>query len=543
MSRIYRTLGTVAMTPKGEYDSSAYYEKLDIVTYNGSSYVAIQSTNGNLPTNTAYWQLLAQKGAKTYNTVAEMKADTDLKDGMSAQTLGYYSVNDGGGATYKITNTDSQTEYQEELNSGLYATLIINDYITPEMFGAVGDGTHDDTVAIQSVFNTGRNVILNKSYKCTSNINIVDARELTISGINYNKSALKFVNESFLNIGSNSNVNELRLNNFSILGDRTQEAVLKINYVTNVMLNQINIAEGGEYLLELNHADIVFIDKCTFAGSNVLNIWQPCKGIKVTDGNPIYISNCNIWNLSMFVDIIGLTRTVTLTNNWIEFVNIIINSEDTTQNHMNLIVSNNNITWPSHGDISFSNAKVINLDNIDDGFDSLLCVKNNNIIFYTDNPIKTLIELKTFPGQCNVYIENNIMFTRLSQINSYALIVDSARNTKLHYSSTTNADAGLGCVTSGVTFSNESPRVYNIKNINIASTGSDTTYPSLMSDGQIWYENGDMFIRASSTTKTVPVSQGEEIALIPDTSTVTTADTAAKLNALISILKRTKIVR
>lgn len=149
MSRIYRTLGTVAMTPKGEYDSSAYYERLDIVIYNGSSYVAIQSTNGNLPTNTTYWQLLAQKGAKTYNTVAEMKADTDLKDGMSAQTLGYYSVNDGGGATYKITSTESQNEYQEELENGLYATLIINGEVNPNQFGAYGDDIHDDSEAIQ----------------------------------------------------------------------------------------------------------------------------------------------------------------------------------------------------------------------------------------------------------------------------------------------------------------------------------------------------------------------------------------------------------
>ena len=62
MSRIYRTCGIVAMTPKGEYDSSAYYERLNVVTYNGSSYVAIQNTHGNLPTNTTYWQLLAHSG-------------------------------------------------------------------------------------------------------------------------------------------------------------------------------------------------------------------------------------------------------------------------------------------------------------------------------------------------------------------------------------------------------------------------------------------------------------------------------------------------
>lgn len=58
MSRIYKTLGTVAMTPKGEYDSSAYYEYLNIVVYEGSSYVAKQSAHGILPTNENYWLYL-----------------------------------------------------------------------------------------------------------------------------------------------------------------------------------------------------------------------------------------------------------------------------------------------------------------------------------------------------------------------------------------------------------------------------------------------------------------------------------------------------
>lgn len=39
---------------------------------------------------------------------------------------GYYEANDGGDSTYKITSTESQTEYQEELDNGLYTTLIVD---------------------------------------------------------------------------------------------------------------------------------------------------------------------------------------------------------------------------------------------------------------------------------------------------------------------------------------------------------------------------------------------------------------------------------
>ena len=65
-------LGKVKMINKGAYNSATTYNELDIVTYEGSSYSAKQETTGNLPTNTTYWELLAEKGDKgdTGNTGA-----------------------------------------------------------------------------------------------------------------------------------------------------------------------------------------------------------------------------------------------------------------------------------------------------------------------------------------------------------------------------------------------------------------------------------------------------------------------------------------
>lgn len=48
--------------PKGEYDNTATYAVGDSVSYNGSSYIAIQQTTGNLPTDETFWQILAEKG-------------------------------------------------------------------------------------------------------------------------------------------------------------------------------------------------------------------------------------------------------------------------------------------------------------------------------------------------------------------------------------------------------------------------------------------------------------------------------------------------
>ena len=55
-------LGKVMMIAKGDYSDAEQYEKLDFVMYNGCSYVAKQSTIGNIPTNEDYWQLLSGKG-------------------------------------------------------------------------------------------------------------------------------------------------------------------------------------------------------------------------------------------------------------------------------------------------------------------------------------------------------------------------------------------------------------------------------------------------------------------------------------------------
>src|SRR5690554_5554615 len=49
---------------KGEYNPATEYVISDIITYQGSSYTAIQNGSGNLPTDTAYWTLLAEKGEK-----------------------------------------------------------------------------------------------------------------------------------------------------------------------------------------------------------------------------------------------------------------------------------------------------------------------------------------------------------------------------------------------------------------------------------------------------------------------------------------------
>lgn len=116
-----------------------------------------------------------------FDNVEEMKKTT-LEENDIVQTLGYYNVNDGGGATYKIVRETEQNKHYENLENGLYAELIVESKMKPEQFGAYGDNEHDDTYAIQKAVNIGVNLYFSKTYIVNGEIQINKA--ITINGIN-----------------------------------------------------------------------------------------------------------------------------------------------------------------------------------------------------------------------------------------------------------------------------------------------------------------------------------------------------------------------
>lgn len=57
-------LGKVSLTPKGDYSSSTPYERLDIVSYNGGSYLALQNVTGVEPADDGTnWMQIAAPGS------------------------------------------------------------------------------------------------------------------------------------------------------------------------------------------------------------------------------------------------------------------------------------------------------------------------------------------------------------------------------------------------------------------------------------------------------------------------------------------------
>lgn len=64
MSTTKINLGKVALTPKGEWSAGTTYERLDMISYQGSSYTVLKECKGITPSEGEYYSLLALKGAK-----------------------------------------------------------------------------------------------------------------------------------------------------------------------------------------------------------------------------------------------------------------------------------------------------------------------------------------------------------------------------------------------------------------------------------------------------------------------------------------------
>lgn len=127
-----------------------YFENLDVQDEINNKLDAMAEAGTLQEIIGAYLNATAVWG---FDNVAAMKASSNLIDGSFAKTLGYYSPNDFGGATYKIremTNADTVDEASIiAIGSGtLVAELMTGDAINVNQFGAYGDGTHDDSTAI-----------------------------------------------------------------------------------------------------------------------------------------------------------------------------------------------------------------------------------------------------------------------------------------------------------------------------------------------------------------------------------------------------------
>lgn len=90
---------------KGDWSSSTQYGVSDTVSYNGSSYTCISTPPvGTAPTNTTYWQLVAQKGADGTGDVSGPSSSTNNNIAVFDGTTGK-AIKDGGKTISEISGS------------------------------------------------------------------------------------------------------------------------------------------------------------------------------------------------------------------------------------------------------------------------------------------------------------------------------------------------------------------------------------------------------------------------------------------------------
>lgn len=137
--------GRVRFIGRGEYDNSTQYYTFDLVNYNGNSYFAKSNTMGNLPTNSTYWQLVAEKGNVG-------------PTGPTGNGIDHISLTSQSGATkvYTIYFTDGNT-----------TTFTVQDgEVTQEVFDEEIERANMIYNAMPKVSDEGTDLTLNNTAEC-----------------------------------------------------------------------------------------------------------------------------------------------------------------------------------------------------------------------------------------------------------------------------------------------------------------------------------------------------------------------------------------
>ena len=131
--------GRVAIVPKGEWSQSVTYDKLDLVTHNGNTFVAYKSSVGVEPIDGDTWMLVMQgidpqeiDNIINGTTPVGNAKDADTVDGYHAHEFRpYYPANDKAFSDIVKARLDWENDYmrwrtRNSADGALYPTMVDN---------------------------------------------------------------------------------------------------------------------------------------------------------------------------------------------------------------------------------------------------------------------------------------------------------------------------------------------------------------------------------------------------------------------------------
>lgn len=210
-------------------------------------------------------------------TLSELNTDTKTSVVAAINEVNGHFLDgiEKGVASWLGDHPEATTTVQD--HSLTYAKLVNGTlkFVTPEMYGAVGDGTTDDTVAVKSAIESGYTVILTAEYYCTSLISISNQDNITITG----KGKLKSNIPKILNF---TNCDNLTIEDISV------STTYNVNAEENV---GESVADSNGYNSLSALIDIVGCENVAIDGVSVTGGYT---GVYAKTSSNVRVVNCEI---------------------------------------------------------------------------------------------------------------------------------------------------------------------------------------------------------------------------------------------------------
>ncbi len=224
-----------------------------------------------------------------FANVEDLKNAT-VSNGDTVSTLGFYEANDGGGATYTITNTGKiDGKFNIILNNGLIAQLKVNNNtILVDQLGAKGDGINDDVSFIQTAFDSKYTVTFspNKIYKLVTNglairnnLNIVGNNATILVDDSYNPTSSNF-QKNIIRSGFDS-IDNINIESLTLRCDMNTKRYSGNNYLCMFQPSFSDNISLRNFDIEISESDNVITNFWMYYGCDNL-ILENCNFINNT---------------------------------------------------------------------------------------------------------------------------------------------------------------------------------------------------------------------------------------------------------------------
>jgi len=272
------------ITWKGIYSASTPYVVNDAVYYNGGSYICIQNTTGNPPTNETYWNLMAAQGAPgegsgdvtgpdsaTDNAIARFDSVTGKLIQNSLVTIDDSgSVNIPTGQNYLVNGVPVSGYSDEQAQDAVAGMIIDTDTVdftytdaTPELKADVKDA---------SITNTKLANMATKTYKGRTSATTGSPEDVSVATLKSDLSLTK-ADVGLENVDNAQQIPSSYLDTDGALTANSDTKVAsqkatktyadtKLAKATNVtVINDTGIADGEVAVFNLTNKDIRTSDK------------------------------------------------------------------------------------------------------------------------------------------------------------------------------------------------------------------------------------------------------------------------------------------